>query len=235
MDQIIRIGTTRQSSDAMRMTDAAVRAFQSSLREGITELEMAGTMAAAVEAVSDKADGEIGMSPPNILFGERTKLPHGYPMQHPIKKNEPAFLEVGASKHGYFAGLVRCAVLGRHSETESLHALAEEVIEAVVAAIKPGATAGAVDAAGREVLNRSGRDGVFRQRTGYQTGINWTERGDLSLEPNAEDILKSGMTLHMPNILCSENGYLFGTGAHVLVTERGAEILSSIPSNLYRA
>ncbi|QKD19618.1 aminopeptidase P family protein [Mesorhizobium sp. NZP2077] len=221
--------------DAMRMTDLAVRTFQNSLREGVTELEMAGAMTAAIEAEASNVGGEIGMSPPTILFGERTKLPHGPPSRHPISNNEPAFLEVGASKHGYTVGMVRCAVLGRHPEAESLHTLAEEVIDALVAAVKPGTSAAVVDAAGREVLRRSGRKGVFRQRTGYQTGINWTERGDLSLEPGAEDILKSGMTLHMPNILCSENGYLFGPGAHVLVTERGAELLSQTPPTLYRA
>jgi Xaa-Pro dipeptidase len=110
--------------------------------------------------------------------------------------------------------------------------LAEDVIEALVDAIKPGASAEEVDAAGRKVLKRSGRQGVFRQRTGYQTGINWTERGDLSLEPGEEEILQSGMTLHMPNILCSESGYLFGTGAQVLVTDHGAERLSRTPHTL---
>lgn len=217
--------------DAMRMTDLAVRTFQSSLREGVTELEMA----AAIRAEASNAGGEVGLSGGTILFGERTKLPHAPPSRHPISINEPAFLEIGASKHGYIVGMVRCAVLGRHPEAESLHSLAEEVIDALVAAVKPGVSAAAVDAAGREVLKRSGSKGVFRQRTGYQTGINWTERGDLSLEPGAEDILKCGMTLHMPNILCSENGYLFGAGAHVLVTERGAELLSQTPPTLYRA
>lgn len=221
--------------DAMRMTDLAVRTFQSSLREGITELEMAAAIAAAVSADPSNAGGEVGVSGGTILFGERTKLPHGPPSRHPIKKDEPAFLEIGASKHGYTVGVVRCAVLGRHPEAESLHALAEEVIEALVAAVKPGISAAAVDAAGREVLNRSGRKGIFRQRTGYQTGINWTERGDLSLDPGANDILQSGMTLHIPNILRSENGYLFGAGAHVLVTERAAELLSHMPPTLYRA
>ncbi|PBB80018.1 peptidase M24 [Mesorhizobium sp. WSM3879] len=221
--------------DAMRMTDLAVRTFQNSLRENVTELEIAETMAMAIKRDPSNSGGDVGLAPVTILFGERTKLPHGFPMQHPIAKNEPAFLEIGASKHGYTAGMVRCAVLGRHPEAESLHALAEEVIEAVVAAIKPGMTAGAVDLTGREVLKQSGRQGVFRQRSGYQTGINWTERGDLSLEPGAEDLLTAGMTLHIPNILCSENGYLFGAGAHVLVSERGAELLSSIPYTLHRA
>ncbi|MER8703872.1 Xaa-Pro peptidase family protein [Mesorhizobium sp. M1273] len=221
--------------DAMRMTDLAVRTFQGSLREGVTELEMAATMSAAIRAEASNAGGEVGLSGGTILFGERTKLPHAPPSQHPISNNEPAFLEIGASKYGYTVGMVRCAVLGRHPEVESLHTLVEEVYDALVAAVKPGTSAAAVDAAGREVLKRCGRKGVFRQRTGYQTGINWTERGDLSLEPGAQDILKCGMTLHMPNILCSENGYLFGAGAHVLVTERGAELLSQTPPTLYRA
>lgn len=220
--------------DAMRMTDLAVRTFQGSLREGVTELEMAASIAAAIRGEASNAGGEVGLSGGTILFGERTKLPHGPPSQHPISNNEPAFLEIGASKHGYTVGMVRCAVLGRHPEAESLHTLAEEVIDALVAAVKPGTSAAAVDAAGREVLKRSGRKGVFRQRAGYQTGIHWTERGDLSLEPGAEDILKAGMTLHMPNILCSENGYLFGAGAHVLVTESGAELLSGTPHTLHR-
>ncbi|QKC66416.1 M24 family metallopeptidase [Mesorhizobium loti] len=124
------------------------------------------------------------------------------PSRYLINNNEPAFLEIGTSKHGYIVGMVRCAVLGRHPEAESLHTLAEEVIEALVAAVKPGVSAAAVDAAGCEVLERSGRKGVVRQRTGYQTGINWTERGDLSLEPGAEDILQPGITLHMP-IYCA--------------------------------
>lgn len=221
--------------DAMRMTDLAVRTFQGSLEEGVTELEMAATISAAIRAEPSNAGGEVGLSGGTILFGDRTKLPHAPPSQYPISKNEPAFLEIGASKHGYTVGMVRCAVLGRHPEVETLHTLAEEVIDALVAAVKPGISAAAVDAAGREVLKRSGRKGVFRQRTGYQSGINWTERGDLSLEPGAEDILKPGMTLHMPNILCSENGYLFGAGAHVLVTERGAELLSQTPPTLYHA
>ncbi|MER8542946.1 Xaa-Pro peptidase family protein [Mesorhizobium sp. M1334] len=220
--------------DAMRITDLAVRTFQSSLQEGVTELEMEKILVAAIQSGAGKAGSGITLPHTTILFGERTKLPHGVPTPNSINKDEPAFLEVAGSKHGYSAWLVRCAVLGRHPETESLHALAEEVIDAVVAAAIPGATTGTVDAAGRKVLNRSGRQRVFRQRTGYQTGLS-NARGDLSLEPGAEDTLKSGMTFHIPNILCSESGYLFGTGAHILVTERGAELLSDTPNKLYRA
>ncbi|WP_439397437.1 M24 family metallopeptidase [Bradyrhizobium sp. PMVTL-01] len=215
---------------AIAMTDLAVRTFQSSLRSGATELEVA----ANIEAKIKSAGGELR---PNytLVFGERTRMPHGAPAHHPIKDNEPAMIEIGGSKHGYTAGLVRGAVLGRHPAAESLHALALEALEAAIVAIKPGVAADAVDAAARKVIQRSRRPRVFRHRTGYQTGIHWLERGNLSLEPGAEDILETGMTLHLPIILFSESGYLFGCSQHVVVTKGGAEILGRTPHTLYRA
>ncbi|MHC4049424.1 M24 family metallopeptidase [Bradyrhizobium sp. 25ACV] len=216
--------------EMMVLTDLAVHTFHASLREGVAEAEVAAAMRDEVT----KAGGSFSLTP-TLLFGERTKLSHGAATSNRIRNNEPAFGEFGAAKHGYFAGLVRSAVLGRHPEAESVHALAEEIVEAVIAAIKPGVTAGSVDAAGRKVLERSGRPQAWRHRTGYVTGVNWTDRGSLSLEPGATDLLMVGMTLHMPIILFGESGYMVGTSEHVLVTERGAEILSRTPHTLYRA
>lgn len=215
---------------SMAFTDLAVRTLQQSLRDGVTELEVAE----AIESAVKKAGGEL-RGAYTLLFGARTRLPHGSPAAHPIRKNEPAFTEIGGSKYGYAAGLCRSAVLGRHPGVESLHALAEEALEAAIAAIKPGVTAGAVDGAARKVIERSGRPQVFRHRTGYQTGINWSERGNLSLEPGATDVLEVGMTLHMPIILFEEGQYGVGCSENVVVTERGAEILSKTPHTLYRA
>ena len=216
---------------AMQMTDLAVRVFQKSLEEGITEAEVA----ANIEREVCQAGGAVPVASSTLVFGERTKLPHGSPKNNAIRNNEPAFLELAGVQSGYECGLVRSAILGRHAETESLHELSVEVLEAVISAIRPGATAGEVDAAGREVLKRHGCPALLNHRVGYQTGINWVERGYISLEPGAEDILEPNMTLHMPIILCGESGYLFGTSEHVLVTEQGSEILSSTPHTLYHA
>lgn len=215
--------------DAMAMTDLAVRTFQESLTDGVTEAEVA----AAIHGVVRKAGGD-DVRLVSLGFGERNKLPHGKPTRNAIRNNEPAMIEVGGTKHAYAAGLVRSAMLGRHPETESLYSLAEEALEAALAAIKPGVTAGKVDAAGRKVIERHGRPEVFRHRTGYQIGINWGERGNLSLEPGAGELLQAGMTLHLPFILFSESGYLFGCSENVLVTESGHEILSRTPHTLYR-
>ncbi|MCK1554761.1 aminopeptidase P family protein [Bradyrhizobium sp. 177] len=215
---------------AMVMTDLATRAFYESLREGVSEIDVQANMIRPV-----RQQGFDFSATPTLLFGERTKLSHGGATSNRISRNDPAFAEFGAAKHGYYAGIVRSAVLGSHPEAESIHALAEETVEAAIAAIKPGATAGAVDAAARKVVERAGKPRAFRHRTGYQTGIYWLERGNISLEPEASAVLEEGMTLHMPIILFTDSGYMFGTSEHVLVTDRGAEILSRTPHALHKA
>ncbi|WP_457661416.1 M24 family metallopeptidase [Sinorhizobium medicae] len=215
---------------AMTTTDLVVTTFQRSLHIGVTEAEML----AFITDELGKSGGELCPAP-TLLFGERTRLPHGTPKKHPIGNNESAFMEMGTLKHKYAAGLCRSAIIGRNPALESLHNLAEEALEAAIAAIRPGQTAGAIDAAARGVIERAGRAHVFRHRTGYQIGINWTERGDLSLEPGAKEILQTGMTLHMPIILFDEGGHGIGCSETVLVTEGGVEVLSSTPHTLYRA
>lgn len=220
------LDTMRQS---MALTDIAVQTFQRLLREGVTELEVSD----AVDAAIKEAGGTI--RPYTLLFGARTRLPHGRPAAHQLHRDEPAFTELSGLKSGYAAGLCRSAVLGRHPGAEVLYGLAEEALEAGLATIKAGVTAGEVDAAVRKVIDRSGRQDVFRHRAGYQTGINWSERGNLSLEPNSREVLEAGMTLHLPIILFQGGEYGLGCSENVVVTETGAEILSKTPHTLYRA
>lgn len=215
---------------AMATTDVAVRTFQQALRDGVTESEVLAKIKEDVE----KAGGELWPEV-YIVFGERVKLPHGRPTCYPISNNQPAFMEVAGVKHGYAPGVLRCAVLGRNPEAESLHALSEEALEAALNTIKPGVAASEVHAAASRVIERSGRPETFRHRIGYGTGINWMERGYISLEPGASDVLEAGMTFHMPLILRGESGYHFGAGEQILVTEGGAEILSATPRTLYFA
>ncbi|TWH01731.1 Xaa-Pro aminopeptidase [Nocardioides sp. J9] len=216
--------------DAMAMTDLAVDIFRSALRPGLTENEL---MEAIEAGVADRG-GQIWQPVVTLVFGERTKLAHGAPTDNPIGTDEPAMLELGGVKHGYAAGIVRGAVLGRHKEAEELHAVAEDALAASVAAIRPGVTAGDVDAAGRAVIASSNYPDALRHRVGYHTGINWLERGNISIEPGANDVLRRGMTLHMPFILEGPSGYLFGTSQHVVVTANGASTLSATPPTLYQ-
>jgi len=215
---------------SMATTDLAVRTFQNSLTDGVTELEVY----AAIKKQVKEAGGELNDFC-SLTFGDRVRLAHGAPATYPLHRNQPAVIEVGGASRNYSAGLVRAGVLGRNPEAESIYELSLEALEAAIAAIKPGVTAGSVDAAARNVVMRAGRHRAFRHRAGYQTGLRWSERGGLSLEPESDQIVLAGMTLHMPMFLFSETGYIFGVSEQVLVTESGAEVLSSTPRSLHFA
>lgn len=216
--------------DAMKMTDLAVQTFYDHLREGVTEI---GATVAIQNEVRNA--GGHGVMVDTLVFGERTKIPHGRPSRHAIENNEPAMIEVGGIMRSYVSGIMRMAVLGRHAEVEALHAIAVEALEAQIAAMKPGVTADEVHMAARKVVNKTGRPDLLRLRTGYQTGTPWGERGNTSLERGSMDVLDIGMTFHMPHILIGESGYVVGVSEHVLITDQGAEILSGTPYRLYRA
>ncbi len=213
---------------ATTFTRVAIDTLHRSLREGVSEAEVAQEINSAVE----KAGGQI--RPYTLLFGPRTALPHGRPTSYRLDRDQPVFAELGGWENGYASGICRSAVLGSHPGAESLHALSEEALQAAIDAIHPGATTGDVDAACRNVVEGAGRSEVFRHRTGYQNGIMWADRGNLSLEPDSADVLEPGMTFHMPVILFEKGQYGVGVSETVLVTENGCEALSGLPRTIHK-
>ncbi len=214
---------------AMTRTEHAGEACEAGRAAGATERSVA---AAVVDAIG-AGGGSANISA--LLFGQRTALPHGQPTDHSLAPSEPAFIEIGAEVGGYVAGLCRTGILGRNPEAEALYAVADAALEAGLATIRPGTTAGQVDAAVRGAIEASGRAATFRHRAGYQIGLMWNDRGNLSLEPGAADVLVAGMTLHVPIILFERFRFGVGVSETVLVTDHGAEVLSRRPRRLYRA
>ncbi|HUG29466.1 MAG TPA: Xaa-Pro peptidase family protein [Candidatus Limnocylindria bacterium] len=204
---------------AMVLTELAVDEFRAGIADGATEMEVLGRLGAAVQGGGGAAIVSA------LLFGQRTALPHGQPSDHRLRRDEPAFIEVGAEVDGYVTGLCRTAILGRHSGAEQLHAVALDALEAGLETIRPGIAAGDVDAASRTVIERAGRASAFRHRAGYQIGLMWNDRGNLSLEPDAVDTIVPGMTLHLPIILFERASYGVGVSETVLVTADGHEVL----------
>jgi Xaa-Pro aminopeptidase len=212
--------------EAMTLTEAAMDRFRDGLAEGVSEHELRTELDAVVEA----GGGSLILSA--LLFGSRTALPHGQPTSYRLARDMPAFTEVGAEVKGYVAGLCRTAVLGRHPDAEALFAVALDALEAGIGTIRPGVTAGDVDTAVRSVIDRAGRGPTFRHRAGYQIGLMWNDRGNVSLEPGATDVLEPRMTFHLPVILFERASYGIGVSETIVVTTDGAETLGSGRSEL---
>lgn len=216
--------------DALALTDVAVRTFQNSLREGITEAQKSAVVGGDVK----KAGGELGPAR-SLVFGERTKLAHGSRTSHANHQRSTCHGRTRRLEACLRRGIGPGCSAGSASRGQISTRPVGGALEATIATIEPGVTAGEVDAAGSKAIAQSGCPQLLRHWVGYQTGINWTQRGNLSLELGAKDVLETGMTLHMPFILSGADSCLFDTSEHVLLSERGTEVLSRTPHTHYHA
>ena len=214
---------------AGRRTRAAVEAFRIGLVPGVRELDVRAAMEAAVrDAGGDAMRG-------GVAFGSHTTVPHGDDGETRLAQGDPAYTECSGYHLGYCATLCRSAVLGRSVAAERLYDVARAAVDAVEAALRPGATTGAVDAATREIVERAGHGAAFRHRTGYAVGLRANGRLNLSLRPGGMETIEAGMTFHTPIILIDPDVAGMACSETFLVTETGAEPLIGLDRELIRA
>lgn len=218
---------------AARIADLATQAGIDAVAAGRTEDEIA----AEVHRVAILNGSEYMGLPPFVLSGERTCLPHGTWRGRRIQPGDHVYFEVSAAKFRYSAAIMRCVALGEPSPR--VRALADAVIgglEAGMAAIRPGVSCEAVDAACRGVIERAGFGKYFTHRTGYSIGVNfppdWGEGEILSLRRGEPTRLEPNMTFHMVPLCLIYRETGVGFSATVRVTETGCEELTSLPRRL---
>src|SRR5207244_2396050 len=91
-----------------------------------------------------------------------------------------ALVDVGAAFDGYRADATRMAVVGEPSERHrEIHAVVLEAHDAAIAAVRPGATTGDVDAAARHLIDAAGYGERFFHRVGHGLGLEIPEAPSL--------------------------------------------------------
>jgi Xaa-Pro aminopeptidase len=166
-----------------------------------------------------------------VAAGPRSALPHARPTERKIGRNELVVLDMGAILRRYCSDLTRTVYVGRApSRVRGWYQAVLEAQAAARAAVKPGVTTGAVDAAARNVLQRKGLGKYFVHSTGHGIGLEIHE--DPRLARGQKGLLQAG------NVITLEPGvYVEGVGGiriedDILVTARGAEVLTTAPREL---
>lgn len=197
------------------------------IHPGISELDLSADIEYAM-----KREGALGPSFETIVAaGPRSAWAHARPSSKPLAKNELVVLDQGAILRGYCSDMTRTVFLGRPSEkVRDMYSAVLEAQAAAKSAIRPGATAGDVDAAARKVLKTRRLARYFTHSTGHGLGIEVHEiprlgRGD-------KTVLQQGMVLTVePGV------YIEGLGGvriedDVVVTSNGAVDLTTAPREL---
>jgi Xaa-Pro dipeptidase len=172
---------------AAAITDAAGEQIIAGLRAGQSELAIASALGSAI--------GELGgtLSFPSLIqSGPNSSLPHLLPTGRKLQRGDFVLLDFGAAYDGYLADTTRMAVVGEPSARHlEIHRLVLEAHDAAIAAVRPGVTAGAVDAAARSVIEAGGHGDKFFHRVGHGLGLEAHE--DPSVDPGSTRTLESGM------------------------------------------
>lgn len=222
---------------AARSTEAGMRAAFDASRPGSTEDDVA---AATYHAMIANGSSYPSL-PPFIATGSRSALPHATWSGRRLEHGDVLFYETGGMADRYGAALVRVGVIGEPSPevaptlNRAVGAIGE-AIEALIEAIKPGATGEEVHRASRGPIERAGWGDVNRNRSGYSIGISfppdWGEGQIYSLREHEHRPLEPGMVFHLvPNVLIPDVAGVC-LSETVLVTEDGCEALTSYPREL---
>jgi Xaa-Pro aminopeptidase len=210
---------------AAAIGDAGFTALLSRLAEGMTERDAAAELEDAMRRA-----GSEGVSFDTIVaFGESAAEPHHSPGERRLGRGDFIKLDFGATAGGYHSDMTRTIAFGRPSdEQREIHRIVYDAQRAGVAAVAPGMSAGAVDAAAREVVEAAGYG--FGHGTGHGIGLEVHEAPTVRKE--SADILAAGMAVTVePGI------YLPGYGGvriedTVVVTGDGCDILTNSPREL---
>jgi Xaa-Pro dipeptidase len=207
---------------------AGMKAALAAIGSGRTENDLA----AEVYRATLQHGSEYPGSPPYVVSGERSGLPHGTWEGRVLREGDIIFLEHSGCIKRYSAAMMRTAFLGEPPEVvRRTAAIILEGLAKAIEIIRPGVTSGEVDAACRGTILAAGFSD-YTHETGYSIGVcyppGWNESHIMNLHPGDDTVLQANMVFHLvPSLIIPEmNGHV-GFSDTVVVTDDGNEVLTN--------
>jgi Xaa-Pro dipeptidase len=214
---------------AVRIAEEAFLALLKQIRPGMTEKEAASEL--SLQMLKGGCDAELPF-PPIVAGGPNSANPHAVPTDRVFSNGDLVIIDWGASYEGYFSDLTRTLAIGDlDEEYKTIANLVHQANTAGRLTARPGISAGEVDLAAREVIEKGGYGAFFNHRLGHGLGLEAHEQPFVFSENDLS--LAEGMTFTIePGI------YLAGRGGvriedDVVITSTGSDCLSSLPRELY--
>jgi len=211
---------------ACTLTSDVAAEIPSMLRAGMTEKELAGEIAHAMQ----RRGGKIAFDT-IVCFGETGSEPHYSPGDVRLEAGHLILVDFGAQLDDYCSDITRMYLYGRASaEQRAMFDVVAKAQLAAVEATRAGVAGREVHRRAKEVIEASEFRGRFIHGTGHSIGL------DVHDGPGLNDA--SEITLEPGMVMTVEPGvYVPGVGGvriedTVLVTDDGPEILTDVTKDL---
>ena len=221
--RLIKDGEEREAMRAAaRITDRCIHHILGFIKPGVAERELAAEMEHFM-----RRQGADGPSFETIVAsGWRSALPHGVASAKKVEKGDFIVIDFGCRMDGYCSDMTRTVCVGRPSSLQKkVYGIVQRAQAAGLNAIRPGKTAGDVDAACRRLIAKAGYGRRFGHGTGH--GVGQEVHEDPRVGPKAPDVLKAGMAITVEPGIYLDGKFGVRIEDLAFVTEKGHE-------NLYR-
>lgn len=198
----LRMRKTPSEVESLRAAGAAIDAVHRQmgdwLRAGRTEHQVAADIKEAIVAAGhDRADFAIVASGPNAAS------PHHEASGRVIREGDVVVIDIGGvMPDGYCSDSTRTYAIGEPpAQFVEYFAVLLAAQQAQVAAARPGITASALDAVGRDIISEAGYGSHFIHRTGHGIGLDVHEEpyivagSELVLDPGMAFSIEPGIYL----------------------------------------
>ena len=191
------------------------------LRPGTKETEVAAEM----EYAARRAGAQEMSFPTIIASGARSALPHGRATEQVIASGGFVVCDFGVILAGYCSDQTRTVWVGAAPEgARNAYESVRQAQEAAIAAVRPGVSAGEVDAAARKVLRKAGLGRYFTHSTGHGVGLEIHEAPRVAV--GQKEVLKPGMVITIEPGVYFPGKWGVRIEDMVAVREGGCEVLT---------
>jgi Xaa-Pro aminopeptidase len=174
---------------------------------------------------------EAASFPPIVAAGAHGALPHAEPREVAIPPGTLVVIDWGAQLDGYASDCTRTFATGDVDPRDrEVYDLVLRAQEAALAAVRPGPTGREVDAVARAIIDQAGHAEHFGHGLGHGVGLAVHEGPRLS--KTGDEALRSGMVVTVEPGVYVPGAVGVRIEDLVIVTDDGAEVVSSLPKAL---
>jgi len=189
------------------------------IKPGITESELAGMLDFQIRKL-----GATNSFPTIVAFGPNASRPHHQPGQRKLKQKDTILIDFGAKYKGYCSDITRCFVVGKPTAFyQKVYDVVEQAQAAAIKTIRAGVKMKRVDAAAREVIDKSGLP-VYGHGTGHGFGLEIHESPFLKVK--SKGTLKAGQVITIEPGIYMPGKLGVRIEDDILVTKTGSRILT---------